>query len=296
MHLILHNLNRYTISRTVSSLICYFFLSSIPAVAETVTLKLPSGINASANFHKGLTSLPAVLILHGFLQTSHSPPMSSLADNLSSRGYTVLSPTISLDINNRNQTLPCEAIHTQTIEQEVAEVAYWVNWLGNKNPRSIVLVGFSSAGNHEILLYDQHAHHSAVKKAILISLNPVTINNKELMQTREVMQSNHRPLTNKISQYTLGYCKNSYSATANSYLSFTPYNEDRILEMLRHTPVSTDVILGSYDTVLPPNWQSKIKAQQTSVTIIDKANHFFDGTYEFDLAEIVEAILKKLPG
>jgi len=59
--------------------------------------------------------------------------------------------------------------------------------------------------------------------------------------------------------------------------------------------VPTEIILGSADTILPANWPSQIKALQTKnrVTVIDDANHFFDATNEFDLAEEVENILKK---
>jgi hypothetical protein len=65
----------------IAAFSCIFFLSA-PAFANTVEAKLPAGITAKANFHAGLASLPAVLVLHGFLQTNQSPPMNSLAGNL----------------------------------------------------------------------------------------------------------------------------------------------------------------------------------------------------------------------
>ena len=65
----------------ITVLLC-LFLTSLPATAQTIEVKLPTGITATANFHTGNPSQPAVLLVHGFNQTHHSQPMSSLAANL----------------------------------------------------------------------------------------------------------------------------------------------------------------------------------------------------------------------
>jgi len=277
-------------------LLCLFF-TSLPATAETVEVKLPTGITATANFHSGNPAQPAVLLLHGFLQTHHSQPMSSLAGNLASRGYTVLSPTISLGINRRSQSMACEAVHTHTIQEDVAEVAYWVNWLSSKGYKNIVPIGFSSTGNYEILMYNAQGSHPAVNKAILAGLIPIYTDHAERHKIRSVMDTRRQADNKNIGIFSLGYCKNNFSATSNSYLSYARFDERKLLELLKQTPVPTEVILGSSDTILPVSWPSKIEAlkSRTRVTIIDKANHFFDGTSEFDLAEEVEHILKSLP-
>ena len=92
----------------------------------------------------------------------------------------------------------------------------------------------------------------------------------------------------------MGYCKSNYMATTRSYLSYARFNESRLLEMLKNTPVQTEVILGSADTVLPANWAERIRSLHApvQVRIIGNANHFFDGAQEFDLADEVESILK----
>ena len=115
---------RFTISSSCDLVlfVCCAFLAQTSR-AETVEVKLPSGIIASADFHQGITSQPAILLLHGFLQTRLSPPISTLANNLASKGYTTLSPTISLGINKRKQSMSCEMVHTHTMNDEVAELA-----------------------------------------------------------------------------------------------------------------------------------------------------------------------------
>jgi len=290
-------MSEYLVNRPMASaaLLCLCFASLPASAAETIEAKLPNGITVSANFHKGVSSLPAVLVLHGFLQTHHSQPTSSLASNLASKGYSVLNPTLSLGVNRRKQSMACEAVHTHTIKDEVAEVAYWINWLADKGYKNIVPVGFSSTGNIDILLYVAHESHQTIRKIILASLNPIAIDQAERQRTRAVTDKRHSN-GKRLDKYSLGYCKNNFATTATSYLSYAQYDSNRILELIGKTPVPTEVILGTADTILPANWSAQIKAvnPRTRVTLIKDANHFFDDTSEFDLAEEIESILKTL--
>ena len=294
----IHNMAGYLVKRPLAIvvLLCLFFISVPASAEETIEAKLPNGITALASFHKGVSSLPAVLVLHGFLQTHHSQPMNSLAGNLASKGYTVLSPTSSLGVNRRSQSMACESAHTHTVEQDISEISYWVNWLSSKGYNNIIPVGFSSTGNFEILQYNLQASHPAIKHTILTGLNPMFTDAAERQKTRATTDSKRISNRAKLGKYSLGYCKKNYVATANSYLSYAQYDNHRILELIRKTQVPTDIILGTADTMLPANWSSQIKAAnpRTRITLIKNANHFFDGTSEFDLAEEIEVILKNL--
>lgn len=297
MTMAINNLALCRTSRTfcLAALSCLLFLS-LPALAQPVEARLPSGIVATANYHTGLAARPAVLMLHGFLQTWHSPPMSSLASNLASRGYTVLSPTMSLNINRRNQSMACDAVHTHTMEGEVAEVTFWVNWLNNKGFKDIALIGFSSTGNIAALLYSTRKPNPAIKQVILTSLNPLFADASErqsLLGTTGTMRPKH---SKELEHVSLGYCKKNFTATLNSYRSYAVYDNSNILEIIRNTRVPTEIILGSADTIIPANWPAQINAlnSHNTLTTIENANHFFDDTSEFDLAETVENILKNI--
>lgn len=298
MKMAINNLAGYLINRPshIAILLCLFF-TSLPATAETVEVKLPTGITASANFHTGNPSQSAILLLHGFHQTHHSQPMSSLAANLASKGYTTLSPTITLGVNKRGQSMACEAVHTHTMKEDVAEIDYWVDWLGKKEYKNIVLVGFSSTGNIEILSYNAQGSHPAVKKAILVSMNPILSDNRERQEAQHLKGAKQHADAKKLGVFSVGYCKNNFTASANVYLSYAQYDASRILELIKQTNVPTELIFGSADTILPANWPSQIKAlkSRAQVTIIDKANHFFDDASEFDLAEEIEKILTNIP-
>lgn len=250
-------------------------------------------ISIVADYHEGNPAQPALILLHGFLQTGRSQPMASLAANLASKGYTTLSPTMSLGINHRTQSMPCESVHTHIMDDELAEIAHWADWLYKKGHRNIVMLGFSSTGNIGVMLYaaskPQH-----IGKFILVSLNPLFTDPADAAKFRSAQKSSAMPMPVMSS---LGYCKKNFAATAKTYFSYSQYNERKLLGMIAQSPAPLTIILGNNDAILPANWISKISALKSSSEIrqIAEANHFFDGTAEFDLAEEIEKLLKSPP-
>src|SRR3569833_1002901 len=74
---------------------------SVAAHAAIVQQEMRPGIPANAEYLIGQRSKPAVLLLHGFLQTREFPTVATLARGLQDAGYAVLLPTLSLNIPNR---------------------------------------------------------------------------------------------------------------------------------------------------------------------------------------------------
>lgn len=279
-------------ARHLAALFGVLILPLHPAFADTVETKLPTGIIATADFRAGQSSRPAVLLLHGFLQTRHVPPMSSLSNTLADQGYTVLAPTLTLGINRRTKSLACEAVHTHTMEEDVAEIGYWVNWLTNKGYNSIALVGHS-VGSTQILRYAAQKPNPAVKIAILTSLVPFHGKSQEM---RSASALTKRPANKQtLGRFTLTYCINTYMAPPGSYLSYVANDTVQTLDLLGKTKVPTEIILGSADKTISTDWLGKIQNRGVPVAVIGKAGHFFDGSQEFDLADKIETILKDLP-
>lgn len=279
-------------TRHIAALFCVLTLTTHSAVAEIVEVKLPSGIIATADFHPGRPSRPAVLLLHGFLQTRQAPPMSSLANTLVDQGYTVLIPTLTLGIDRRSKSLACEAVHAHTLEGDVAEVGLWVNWLANKNYSSIALIGHSY-GSTQVLRYIAQRPNPAVQKAILTSLLP---SHGKPQDVHNALARVKQPASDQtLERYTLTFCNKTYVAPPSAYLSYASNDTDQALNLLRKIKVPAEIILGSDDKTITPDWPEKIRVQGTPITIIDKTGHFFDGAQEFDLADKVESILKTLP-
>ena len=279
-------------ARRIAALFGVFILTTLPAFADTVEAKLPTGIIATADFRAGQPSRPAVLLLHGFLQTRHALPMSALANTLADQGYTVLTPTLTLGINRRTKSLGCEAVHSHTMDGDVAEIGYWVNWLAGKGYSNIALVGHS-VGSTQILRYVAQKPDPAVKKAVLTSLVPF---HSKPQEVRNVVALTKRPASEQaLGRFTLTYCHNSYVAPPASYLSYVSNDSRQTLALLGKIKVPVELILGSADKTLAIDWPEKIQNRGIPVTVIDKASHFFDDAQEFDLADKVEAILKTLP-
>ncbi len=275
---------------------CLLMLTVVtPSHAQTVDAKLQSGIRLTASFHQGNSSATALLILHGFLQTGLSEPINALASNLDQKGYTTLRPTTSLMISSRKQSMPCEAMHTHTVEQDMSEIDYWFKWLQHKGYSRIVMIGFSSTGNFETLQYSENKPSPMLDRLILISLNPVAVDPAEKTRAQALLQKGYSRHGQYPRLYTLGYCRRNYAATLNSYASFARYDEDQVLQLLAGNKLPLNIIFGGNDTILPAEWISRISALHSSaeISVIPNANHFFDGTSEFDLAEAVENILKK---
>lgn len=280
--------------RYIAALLGVLTLPIRPALAETVEARLPAGIVASADFRAGQPSRPAVLLLHGFLQTRHAPPMSSLANILADQGYTVLAPSLSLGIDRRTQSLACEAVHAHTMDGDVAEIGFWVSWLADKGYGSIVLIGHS-AGSTQILRYVAQTPSPAVKKAVLTGLVAFHSESAERRAAAERMKILPPADGKDLGRFTLSYCKGNYVAPPRAFLSYAANDADRTLGLLGKARAGVEVVMGGADTTMNAGWAEKIRRRGVPVTIIEKTGHFFDGGQEFNLADKVEAVLKALP-
>ncbi|MES9992843.1 MAG: hypothetical protein ABW098_12865 [Candidatus Thiodiazotropha sp.] len=85
---------------------------------------MESGLTINAEYLDNESQAPAILILHGFLQTRDSFTLRRLGKALHEAGYRILLPNLSLGINDRRQSLACEAIHNHPMEQDTKEIAY----------------------------------------------------------------------------------------------------------------------------------------------------------------------------
>lgn len=263
-----------------------------PAVAGTVEARLPSGLVATAEFRPGQAAKPAVLFLHGFLQTRQAMPLSVMAENLSAQGYATLNPTLSLGISRRSKSLACEAVHTHSMDKDVAELGFWVDWLVRKGYSDIVLVGHS-AGSTQALHYITQQPNPAVKRAILTSLIGFLGDPAD----RKLARDQARIDPGKLGRFTLSYCKKNYTTPAQAYLSYVDNNYDRTLTLLGSAKLPTEVILGANDATMEAGWPDRLKSKGIAVTVIANTGHFFDGEAEFDLTDKLESRLKSLaPG
>ena len=280
-------------------LLVLLLISSLPVQADVaragvVSTSLPGGLKVSAEYRVGEPKLPAVLLVHGFLQTRNYLTVAGLVNGLADAGYTVLAPTLSLGVQARKRSLACEAIHTHSMQDDVAEIDFWVKWLVKQGHNQVILVGHSF-GSLQSLVYLDKKPHPAVKQLIATSL--ITLENSmghqaELQQqVRKAREAASRG-DNNLDDYALSFC-NKYPSPAKAYLSYAEWSKERILNLLVRTRVPVEVIVGGSDKRMGTDWKSLMIDKGARVTTIPGANHFFDAAHEFDLLETVEKSIRK---
>jgi dienelactone hydrolase len=268
-------------------------LSSFASHGSAIEARLPSGRAVSADFHAGNHGKPAVLVLHGFLQTRAFPTIVSVVDGLSTAGYTVLAPTLSLGISRRDKSLACEAVHLHTLEEDAAEVAFWVRWLMQKGHTHIILVGHSF-GNLQLLTYLGRDPAPAVKQVLMISLSDVEVKQDARQRARIAQDLRNRAARGDTTlvEAEFGHCR-KYVAPPTALLSYMKLSRRSILDSLAGSPVPAAAIMGGKDDRMGPDWVDRLVSRGIAVRVIPGATHFFDNQYEFDLQE---ALLQALPG
>lgn len=278
-------------NRDYSALLAALICLMIPLVSfahgETAEARLPSGRMVSADFHPGNTGKPAVLVLHGFLQTGTFPTVSSVATALETAGYTVLAPTLSLGISARNKSLACEAVHRHTLDEDRGEVAFWVRWLTQKGYKHVVLVGHSF-GNLQLLEYLDGQPSPAVKQLLMVSLTDVEVKQDARQRGRLAQDLRNRVVRgdNGLIETEFGHCKKYVSPPA-ALLSYLKLSRSSILDAAATSPVPASVIMGGADDRMGADWVDTLVARHIPVRVIPGATHFFDTQHEFDLQDAV---------
>lgn len=265
-----------------------------PLHAAEVTETLPSGLRVSADYRPARTDAPSLLVLHGFLVTGGFPTVQALVNEFSAKGYAVLAPTLSLGITARRAGLACDAIHTHTLKDDLAEIGFWVDWLARRTQGPIVLVGHSF-GSVQLLDYAATAPHPRVKGLIGMSMSHVGARGEELRpDDRGRAEERLRAGDRALDRYSLIYCHGSYVASPEAYLSYASLDRAGVLERLGLARVPTIAIMGGGDQRFGADWVALMRQAGVSTRVVDGASHFFDGTHEFDLLDAVDGALREL--
>ena len=264
------------------------------ARAETVAITVADRINATADYHHSADpERPAVLLIHGFLQTRYATTIPGLKDSLTAAGYSVLTPTLSLGIDQRRRSLACEAVHTHTMGDDTNEIRAWLRWLRDRGHQRVVLIGHSFGSLH-VLAYLLDQPDPMVVKSIVISLVDLEHGTGVSRAASEVERALNMQARGDetLSAFEISYCKR-YVAPATAFLSYATWSKHRILGSLDELPLPLEVVMGGNDQRMDPDWPRMLAEHGVRVATIDDANHFFDGIHEFELAE---KILESLDG
>ena len=262
------------------------------ARAESVELVLPNKLAATAEYRKGDPNKPAVILLHGFLQTHEFPTLQRLVEGIADSGRTVLAPTLSLGVTHRQQSLACEAMHTYTMADVGQEIDAWVKWLKVRQPGPIILIGHS-IGSMEMLAYLSAKPDPAISRFIGISLIEGRLELTEAETARLIARLRQAATTGKPRMVThqFSFCQ-KYQATPASLLSYLEWTPARVLAASAKLKLPKLFIMGGRDDRLGSGWVDKLKTRNR-VKVIPGAKHFMDGEHEFELLDAVLDELKQ---
>jgi len=280
---------------SVNAATMWLLLAAMPlavnAGSARMELNISPGITAEADYWPGEADMPAILILHGFLQTREFPTVRRLAESLADEGFNVLTPTLTLGLNRRRQSLACEAIHTHSMKQDIAELLMWTTWLAEHAGKPPVLIGHSSGGVQLAAMLDSN-RQLVVDRTLLISL---TYFGEE--QGAEQSKALRARATDDIDRdagsmnpYALVYCK-KYVTTAAGFLSYLDWDRDRVGRALKAGTSPVTVIFGDKDRRIDKAWLNSLRFGPVTVRAVAGANHFFDLTNEFDLFDEVAHLI-----
>lgn len=262
------------------------------AAASTVHETLPNKIVAAADYRPGIKTKPAVLLLHGFMTTNQLNLIQAMAETVSASGNAVLAPTLSLRIDNRQGGLPCDAIHTHTMEDDLAEIDFWVNWLHEQGYQRIILIGHST-GALQAMVYLAGTPHPAVTQTLAASLlffgqTPDALAQEQIQAATQRLDAGDAALA----KYSLSYCHGNFLAPAAVYLSYAKYDRQAVLDLLNRLPQVTKIILAGNDHRLDEQWTYALRRTRHHVSVIPDAGHFFDGVQEFDFLDAVQQFVE----
>lgn len=291
-------MNIYRFKTLLSYTAGFLLLIALQTQAETIVHETSSlSLKSEADYIAGNEDKTAVLILHGFLTTNKFHTVTSMAQALQEEGYTTLTPTLTLDISQRQSSIKCNSVHTHTLEKDVIEVAEWVKFLRNRGHKKIILLGHSS-GSQELIEFLNSRKDIAIDAAIFTSL--FYLKGRELGTIQSEVDYAQQALKNKQERpqkYNFLFCKSNYYATPESFLSYLKLDRSYILDSLKKLSIPSYTIMGSADKryqSVGENWLKSLDKTGTQLIVIDGANHFFSSVHEFDLQDSLKRIIKNL--
>ena len=268
------------------------FGANTTGFAESLRLQSPGGKFLNAEYLRGDVRRPAIVVLHGFLQTNEFLATQSIISSLSALGYTIVGPNLSLGVPNRRQSMQCQAPHRHTFEDDLREIDFWVGWLRSQGHPSVIIVGHSWGSQHGLGYAEAHPE-APISAVIAISL--VRVEQAAAIRASQIAAAQAREARNdrSLKLYALSYCK-TFMAEPRSYLSYARWDDARVtdaLARLRDRKLPVYVVFGSKDNRIDDEWVQESRRRAAQVTVIEGANHFFSSVHEFELGDRLETIL-----
>lgn len=291
-------IERFKLKRLLHAYIMtILFLLPTHGQTKEVLHTLPTGIIAKAEYQRGDVKKPVVLILHGFLTTHNFNTIYRITNELASSNYSVLAPTLTLGIDKRSSGMACEAIHTHSMDDDLKEIDWWIDWLKKQGHKEIILIGHST-GSIELVVYNSRNPDSSVKGVIttgLLSLSqrdPATVKiiNKDIQIAKKLVKNNDKSLR----KYKISFCDSNFTSPAKQYLSYISWSGDKLIDSAKKAKTPLYSIIAGHDLTFRKSWANELAQSGVKIKVIKNAGHFFDAESEFDFIDTIQDQIKSI--
>lgn len=286
---------------------------AFPAVrAETVEIAGPGGLALVADYRAPINprpNAPAILMVHGILQTGRFLVVRPLAEALAEKGHPTLSITLSHGVSRRTDPLTCDSLHRYPFEDSLPEIRAWLQWLRQRGHPTAVLVGHSIGAN-QMLYYAVRTEGPAIRGLVTVALvaseRPQLINLFQQTTGKSydaMVQEAKRLVKERKGDHLLTvpfFACSQARVTARAFLSYfgpdAPRRPEPLLPAVRIPYLAVHGSADSRAAALAPKVRSLQKENPAfRWKEIEAADHFFREFLAEDLAETVDQFLKGLP-
>lgn len=287
----------------VSALATCILASAVQA--ETIEIQHQGlTLNAELELAEGSTLADGVLVLtHGTLAHSGMELIVALQELFVDNGINTLAVNLSYGINNREQAMyDCAVPARHTMQDAVAEIGAWQDWLDAQDAGPRWMMGHSRGGNQTA----QYTLSDPDRVTAQILLAPATWDFDdtlrgyqkrygqdvtELLKKAESMDANAM-----LDGVSLLYCEGSGASAASLLSYYGDYPNYDTPTVLTQTNTPTLVIAGSLDTVVEdlPEKMAKVNADNVELIEVQDADHFFRDLFADEVVEYASEYIEAL--
>lgn len=257
-------------------------------------------LNGRLALTEGRQASNVVLITHGTLAHHRMELIAVLQDLLLERGISSLATTLSLGVSNRRGAYDCQAPHRHKHRDALDEIGAWLAWLKAGGVGNVTLLGHSRGGNQTAWFAAERDDPAVTGVVLVAPMTWTAAKVAERYQTRNGTglvkrrdQARNAGPETMLENVGFLHCRDA-SVRADSFLSYyAPDDRFDTPALLPKIAKPTLVIAGSADVTVPdvPERVAGHVDENTTLVVVEDADHFFRDLYAEDVADVIAAFL-----
>ncbi|MBL8575170.1 MAG: hypothetical protein JNM13_15955 [Hyphomicrobiaceae bacterium] len=161
-------LRRLVIAACGAALLAAFAPGGVGAVGVTQPVGSQVAVGDFVRPATANATSPVIVFLHDAMSHHDAKPIARMRAALAERGFTVLTPTLTLSIDRRNAPFDCRLVHTHRLGDGVSELDLWVAALRQAGYRNIWVGGIGLGANVAARFLRNSAKDATVTGGVLV--------------------------------------------------------------------------------------------------------------------------------